>query len=143
MKSALSGCGWFALLLLRVRRRGPEVDRDARLVSDDPGVVPGFDPSHVARTNLAENRVTSDGRLGVYKTTDAGQSWNLSSKGLPQQAWAAVLRECMSYDDLDPFGVYLGTQSGSVFVSPSEGEEWIEAASQLPPILSIEVAEWE
>jgi len=49
----------------------------------------------------------------------------------------------MSYDDLDPFGVYLGTQSGSVFVSPSEGEEWIEAASQLPPILSIEVAEWE
>jgi photosystem II stability/assembly factor-like uncharacterized protein len=90
----------------------------------------------------AENRVTSNGRLGVYKTTDAGQSWQLSSKGLPEQAWAAVLRECMSFDDLDPFGVYLGTQSGSVFVSPNEGEGWNEAASQLPPILSVEVGEW-
>jgi hypothetical protein len=48
----LSGSARLALLLLRVRRRGPEVDRDARLVTDDPGVVPGFDPSHVARTNL-------------------------------------------------------------------------------------------
>jgi photosystem II stability/assembly factor-like uncharacterized protein len=91
----------------------------------------------------AENRVTAGGRLGVYKTTDGGRSWALSSNGLPEQAWVAVLRECMSYDHLDPFGVYLGTQSGSVFVSPDEGEAWIEAASQLPPILSIEVGEWE
>ena len=91
----------------------------------------------------AENRVTSNGRLGVYKTTDGGRSWALSSNGLPELAWVAVLRECMSYDDLDPFGLYLGTQSGSVFVSPDEGEEWIEAASQLPPILSVEVGEWE
>ncbi|TMK80438.1 MAG: exo-alpha-sialidase [Actinobacteria bacterium] len=90
----------------------------------------------------AENRVTSDGRLGVYKTTDGGKSWQLSSKGLPEPAWGAVMREGMSYDRLDPSGVYLGTQSGSVFVSPNEGEEWIEAASQLPPILSVEVAEW-
>jgi hypothetical protein len=48
----LSGSARLALLLLRVRRRGPEVDRDARLVTYHPGVVPGFDPSHVARTNL-------------------------------------------------------------------------------------------
>jgi hypothetical protein len=37
-----------SLLLLRVRWRGLEVDRDARLVTDNPGVVSGFDPSHVA-----------------------------------------------------------------------------------------------
>ena len=41
-----------------------------------------------------------------------------------------------------PPGIYLGTQSGSLFVSPDAGETWIEAASQLPPILSVEAAEW-
>ncbi|HMI99999.1 MAG TPA: hypothetical protein VK488_09220 [Gaiellaceae bacterium] len=91
----------------------------------------------------AENRVTPDGRLGVYKTTDGGKSWELSSNGLPEPAWGAVMREGMSFDRLDPSGVYFGTQSGSVFVSPDGGGEWIEAASQLPTILSVEVAEWQ
>jgi len=101
------------------------------------------DVAFVVPEDGAENRVTSDGRLGVYKTTDGGKSWELKSTGLPEPAWGAVMREGMSFDRLDPFGVYLGTQSGSVFVSPNEGEEWIEAASQLPPILSVEVAEWQ
>jgi photosystem II stability/assembly factor-like uncharacterized protein len=90
----------------------------------------------------AENRVTSDGRLGVYRTRDAGESWELSSEGLPVPAWLAVLREGLAFDRLDPFGVYLGTQSGSVFVSPDEGETWTEAASHLPPVLSVEAGEW-
>jgi photosystem II stability/assembly factor-like uncharacterized protein len=90
----------------------------------------------------AENRVTSDGRLGVYRTRDAGASWELSSRGLPEQAWVAVLREGLAFDRLDPFGVYLGTQSGSVFVSADEGESWTEAATHLPPVLSVEVGEW-
>ena len=48
----------------------------------------------------------------------------------------------MSFDRLDPAGIYLGTQSGSVWVSPDTGGEWIEAASYLPTILSVEAAEW-
>jgi hypothetical protein len=52
------------------------------------------------------------------------------------------MREGFSSDRLDPAGIYLGTQSGSLFVSPDAGETWIEAASQLPPILSVEAAEW-
>jgi photosystem II stability/assembly factor-like uncharacterized protein len=78
----------------------------------------------------------------VYRTRDAGASWELASNGLPEPAWAAVLREGMASDRLDPAGVYFGTQSGSVFVSPDAGETWHEAASQLPPILSVEVGEW-
>jgi hypothetical protein len=38
--------------------------------------------------------------------------------------------------------VYFGTQSGSVFVSADRGETWSEAAAQLPPILSVEAADW-
>jgi hypothetical protein len=103
---------------------------------DDP------DAAYVIPEDGAENRVTPDGRLGVYRTRDAGASWELLRGGLPQQAWASVKREGMSFDRLDPVGIYLGTQGGSVFVSPDEGDEWIEAASYLPTILSVEACEW-
>src|SRR5919204_921604 len=86
----------------------------------------------------AENRVTCDGRLGVYRTGDGGATWMLEEDGLPAPAWLAVMREGMSFDDE---GVYLGMQSGSVFARSRDGR-WTEAASNLPPILSIEVADW-
>jgi photosystem II stability/assembly factor-like uncharacterized protein len=86
----------------------------------------------------AENRVTCDGRLGVYRTDDGGASWTLEEDGLPEPAWLAVMREGMSFDD---DGVYLGMQSGSIFARSRDGR-WTEAASTLPPILSIEVADW-
>ena len=53
-----------------------------------------------------------------------------------------MLREGFSSDRLDPPGIYLGTQSGSVFVSPDAGETWLEVVDQLPPILSVEAGEW-
>jgi photosystem II stability/assembly factor-like uncharacterized protein len=89
-----------------------------------------------------ESRVTCDGRLGVYKTGDGGASWELSMDGLPDPAWAVVLREGMASDALDPFGIYLGTQSGSVFATTDEGRTWTEIAGQLPPVLSVEVGAW-
>jgi hypothetical protein len=100
------------------------------------------DVAYVVPEEGAENRVTTDGRLGVYKTTDGGASWQLTANGLPEPAWLAVLREGMAYDHREPAGVYLGTQSGTVFVSPDEGGEWIAAAENLPPVLSVEVGEW-
>ena len=48
----------------------------------------------------------------------------------------------MSFDRLDPLGIYLGTQSGSVFATADGGETWVEAARFLPEILSVEAAEW-
>ena len=101
------------------------------------------DVAYVVPEEGAENRVTSEGRLGVYKTTDGGTSWKLTANGLPEPAWLAVMREGMAYDWLDPAGVYLGTQSGTIFVTPDEGGEWIAAAENLPPVLSVEVAEWQ
>jgi photosystem II stability/assembly factor-like uncharacterized protein len=100
------------------------------------------DAAYVVPEVGAENRVTPDGRLGIYRTRDGGSSWELLADGLPQQAWAAVMREGFGSDGLDPPGVYLGTQSGSLFVSPDAGESWLEPLSQLPPILSVEAAEW-
>jgi len=81
----------------------------------------------------AENRVTCDGRLGIYTTADAGASWSLIVAEEP--AWSAVLREGMSFDDE---AVYAGTQSGHVYAL--RHDEVVEAARHLPPILSVEAA---
>ena len=97
------------------------------------------DTAFVIPEEGAENRVTPDSRLGVYRTRDGGQSWELLESGLPEPAWVAVLRESSSYDD---GGVYFGTQSGSVFASADGGDSWVEAATHLPPILSVEAADW-
>ena len=101
------------------------------------------DVAFVVPEEGAESRITSGGRLGVYRTRDAGASWELLTNGLPERAWQAVKREGMSFDRLDPVGIYLGTQGGSLFVSPDGGEEWLEAARHLPEILSVETAEWQ
>ena len=100
------------------------------------------DAAFVVPEESPENRVTPNGRLGVYRTRDGGSSWELLTGGLPEPAWGAVMREGFASDRLDPPGIYLGTQSGSLFVSADAGETWHEAASQLPPILSVEAAEW-
>ena len=93
------------------------------------------DVAYVIPEEGAENRVTSNGRLGVYRTTDAGESWDLYSDGLPARAWTVVLREASSFDELGPV---FGTQSGSVW--SLENDSWSELARELPPVLSVEAA---
>ena len=98
------------------------------------------DVAHVAPIKGAESRVSANGRLGVWRTNDGGATWDESQ--VVRQAWVGVLREGFASDDLDPFGLYLGAQSGSVFASADEGESWTEIARQLPPVLSVEVGAW-
>jgi photosystem II stability/assembly factor-like uncharacterized protein len=85
-----------------------------------------------------EYHYTTNARLGVYRTQDRGQSWQLTAGGLPEQAWAAVLREASAYD---ADSCYFGTQSGSFFAL-TDGDTWVEGVRHLPPILSIEVTPW-
>jgi hypothetical protein len=92
------------------------------------------DVAYVIPEEGAENRVTSGGRLGVYRTGDGGASWELCSDGLPDPAWTVVLREGMAWDERGPV---LGTQGGSVWAL--EDGRWSELACDLPPILSVEL----
>ena len=95
-------------------------------------VVP-LDPGH--------GRCMPDGRAAVWRTQDAGSTWQRLDSGLPQQdAHLGVLREGMAIDDLDTPGLYFGTSTGQVFASADEGETWSEIASYLPAIASVEVA---
>lgn len=86
-------------------------------------------------------RATVDGRLRVYRTTDAGASWEALTEGLPQEhAYVSVLRDAMDSDRLDPVGLYFGTSTGHLFASADRGESWSLVAGFLPKILSVVVA---
>jgi photosystem II stability/assembly factor-like uncharacterized protein len=86
-------------------------------------------------------RCTPEGKLRVYKTTNAGKKWKPMSKGLPQEdAYETVLRDAMAVDSLDPAGVYFGTRNGKLFGSRDEGKSWSELADGLPAVVSVKAA---
>ncbi len=87
-------------------------------------------------------RTSPDGRPAVYRTRDAGRSWQRLDSGLPPgQAWLTVLRQAMATDARDPVGVYLGTTTGQIWGSVDEGESWSRLLDNLPHVFSVEVAE--
>ena len=95
-------------------------------------VIP-LDPGH--------GRCMPEGHAAVWRTRDAGSTWQRLDQGLPRQdAHLGVLREGLAIDSLDVPGLYLGTSTGQVFASADEGETWTEIASYLPAISSVEVA---
>jgi len=82
------------------------------------------------------NRWTVGGKCRVYRTTDAGKSWEPLTKGLPQrQAYLTVVRDAFCNDGAK--GLYFGTRSGEVYGSQDEGESWRLVASRLPAVLSV------
>jgi len=86
-------------------------------------------------------RFPPDGRCRVYRSENAGDSWEALANGLPQDPYyAAVLRDAMAADAADPAGIYFGTRLGEVFASRDDGDSWKMIASHLPDILSVRVA---
>ena len=70
-----------------------------------------------------EFRCTPEGCLRVYRTRNAGESWEALTRGLPQKgAYENVLRDALTSDTLAPLGVYFGTRSGALFGSTDEGK---------------------
>lgn len=96
---------------------------------------------YVIPVDGGHGRVMPEGRAAVWRTRDAGATWQRLDRGLPQQhAHLGVLREGLAIDSLDDPGLYFGTSTGQVFASADEGESWAEIASYLPGISSVEVA---
>ncbi len=88
-----------------------------------------------------EFRCTPEGKLRVYRTRDAGASWDALANGLPQEdAYETVLRDALTVDALDPVGVYFGTRNGKLFGSADEGKSWTSIADGLPPVVAVKTA---
>ncbi|HKX00639.1 MAG TPA: protein kinase [Bryobacteraceae bacterium] len=88
-----------------------------------------------------EFRCTPEGRLRVFRTRNAGSSWEALARGLPQKgAHETVVRDAMSADTLDPAGIYFGTRSGVLYASSDEGKNWKKILEGLPAIVCVKAA---
>lgn len=86
-------------------------------------------------------RFPSSSRCRVYRSSDAGASWEALERGLPGDRYhSAVLRDAMSTDSADPAGIYFGTRLGEVYASAEDGDSWHLVAEHLPDVLSVRAA---
>jgi photosystem II stability/assembly factor-like uncharacterized protein len=86
-------------------------------------------------------RCVPEAKMRVYRTRDAGASWEPLSKGLPQQrAYETVLRDALAADTHEPAGIYVGTRGGKLFASADDGESWRTVADALPSISCVKAA---
>ena len=85
-----------------------------------------------------EFRCTPEGKLRVYRTRNAGASWEPLTRGLPQRdALETVVRDAMAADSLNPAGIYFGTRSGQLWGSNDGGASWSLIRAGLPPIVCV------
>ncbi len=88
-----------------------------------------------------EFRCTPEAKLRVYRTRDAGESWEPLSTGLPQHdAFETILRDSLKADRNDPAGIYFGTRNGKLFASKNGGDSWTPITEGLPPITCVKTA---
>jgi hypothetical protein len=86
-------------------------------------------------------RTSIEGKPAVYRTRDAGKSWERQDVGFPrEQAWWTVKRQAMCTDHVDPVGLYFGTTSGEVWASTDEGAHWSNVARHLPHVYAVTAA---
>ncbi len=107
-----------------------------------PAAVHPRDPSTLYLVPLngdSAGRFVPEGKAAVWRTRDGGASWQALREGLPQKnAFFGVLRQAMATDSLEPAGIYFGTNGGTLFASPDEGDSWRPIAEHLPLISSVE-----
>ena len=132
--------------LYRSDNRGDSWQDIARGVPSDFGFAMlmhahDADCVYIVPVESDEFRCTPEGRLRVYRTRNAGGSWEALSRGLPQKgAYETVLRDALSSDSLDPAGIYFGTRSGKLYGSRDEGKSWKRIVEGLPQILCVKAA---
>lgn len=97
--------------------------------------------AYVVPLQGGELRCPPEFKLRVFRTSDAGATWEPMTKGLPQeQAFMGVYRDSLCTDTLPSAGIYMGTNTGQLWVSADDGDSWKMVTQNLPPICSVEAA---
>jgi photosystem II stability/assembly factor-like uncharacterized protein len=115
-------------------------------VPSDFGFALDIDPhepntAYILPLESDEFRCTPEAKMRVYRTRNAGESWEPLSEGLPQEnAFETVLRDGMSTDEMDPTGIYFGTRNGKLFGSNDAGASWQTIEEGLPPVVCVKTA---
>jgi photosystem II stability/assembly factor-like uncharacterized protein len=87
-----------------------------------------------------EKRIPVGGRLVVSRTRDGGKSFEMLTRGLPQDhAYDVVYRHALA---LDEHGQRLafGSTTGGLWVSENQGDSWNEVSHTLPPVYAVRFA---
>jgi hypothetical protein len=107
-----------------------------------PIVVHPHDPDtvYVFPINGGDRRYPPDAKARVWRSRDAGDSWEEMGKGLPDAFFVAVMRDAMCTDDHEPAGVYFGARNGAVWGSTDEGDTWRLLVSDLPDVMAVRAA---
>ncbi len=96
--------------------------------------------AYVVPLASGEFRTPPEASLRVYRTRDAGASWQPLADGLPGgDAYMGTYREGLAADTLRPAGLYLGTNTGHLYMSADEGDHWRALTTDLAPITSVSV----
>jgi hypothetical protein len=118
-------------------RVGKVLDTDFGFVVTAPKAMPGgafFAPVE-GMSRLAPNR-----QLQVYRWSERTRKFSPTVKGRPFPGDLGTHREGMDSDWLDPAGIYVGTTTGQVLVSPDGAKSWTEVPYRFPSIHSVSVA---
>src|SRR3989344_1680071 len=67
---------------------------------------------------------SSSSDTGIFKSTDGGTSWQLSSRSSEVRISLPASILSFVFDPKDPKVIYLGTKGGGLWVSKNEGESW-------------------
>ncbi|MGW7188635.1 WD40/YVTN/BNR-like repeat-containing protein [Streptomyces sp. NPDC054838] len=99
------------------------------------------DTAYVFPLNADSDRVPAGHRCRVFRTRDAGVSWEPLSKGLPpEDHYGTVLRDALCTDDADPAGIYFGNRNGELYASHDDGDSWQLLVEHLPDVLCVRAA---
>jgi len=84
-----------------------------------------------------EKRIPVGGRLVVTRTRDGGRTFDILTKGLPQDhAYDVVYRHALAIDDSGN-RLAFGSTTGNVWISEDGGDSWAAVSHTLPPVHAV------
>jgi hypothetical protein len=87
-----------------------------------------------------EHRIPVEGRVVVSRTRDGGKTFQVLSRGLPQEhAYDLTFRHGLDIDDRGQ-RLAFGSTTGSCWISEDQGETWQGLSEHLPPIYCVRFA---
>ncbi len=98
------------------------------------------DTIYVFPISGGDGRYPPGAKARVWRSRDAGDSWQELGEGLPDSFYVAVMRDAMCADDHDTAGIYFGARNGSVWGSADEGGTWRQLVSDLPDVMVVRAA---
>ncbi len=87
-----------------------------------------------------EARFPVDGKVVVQRTRDGGKTWDVLTKGLPQEnAFDLVYRHGLAIDETGD-RLAMGSTTGAVWTSDNGGDDWSLLSAHLPPVYAVRFA---